>query len=93
MGTVPRMCLRRTPAVDDLLSEIWELRPELERKSTTTLLLGLESFLRECQTHARSSLLPLNASAFSQDGETVVIDSSDVSAAEKDSTVSDDIEW
>lgn len=93
MGTVPRIGLRRTQAVDDLLKGIWELRPELERKNTTTILLGLEAFFRECRAHAQveyESLAPI-ASAFEEDA--AGIESEPVTATGEDRTVSDDIEW
>lgn len=88
MGAIPRIGLRRTQAVDDLLRGIWELRPELERKNTTTILLGLESFLRECKAHARTGH-PLPAVIDSLPDEKLGI------AELKSITerASDDVEW
>ena len=93
MGTVRRIGLRRTQAVDDLLNGIWELRPELERKITTTILLGLEAFLRECKTQAlttQSRSVMLDSDTENRAG---VVVPNPVAGASQDSTVSDDIEW
>jgi hypothetical protein len=93
METVSRIGIRRTQAVDDLLKGIWALRPELECKNTTTILLGLESFLRECKVHARigySSPVTIDAAS---ENESSVAEPGLVAVDERDSAVSDDIEW
>lgn len=93
MGTVPRIGLRRTQAVDDLLNGIWELRPELKRKNTTTILLGLEAFLRECKAHAQAGRsLPVLVDPVSTE-EAGLVESECTSAIARDSAVSDDVEW
>lgn len=91
MGTVPRIGLRRTQAVDNLLQGIWALRPELERKNTTTILLGLEAFLRECKARAHAGhLLPAVVDSVP---EKEVAESEPTIKTNGDSTISDDIEW
>lgn len=93
MGTVQRIGLRRTQAVDDLLRGIWELRPELERKNTMTILLGLESFLRECKVHAQTGHSSLDSIYTTHDKEVVSAELESMTSADECSSVSDDIEW
>lgn len=88
MATVPRIGLRRTQAVDDLLTKIWALRPELERKNSITIVLGLESFLRECQSQSHH----LVATTASSDSDKAAIVRATDNAV-RDEFVSDDIEW
>ena len=93
MGAVPRIGLRRTQAVDDLLNGIWELRPELKRKNTTTILLGLEAFLRECKAHAQADHSPpVLVDAVSVE-KASPIESECTTATARDSAISDDVEW
>ena len=93
MGTVPRIGLRRTQAVDDLLNGIWELRPELKRKNTTTILLGLEAFLRECKTHTHMASSHSTIMDFESREVSTVPQPNFVDLTKKDNAVSDDIEW
>ena len=93
MESVPRIGLRRTQAVNDLLNGIWELRPELKRKITTTILLGLEAFLRECKTQA---LITQSRSVMLDSGTENQVDmamSPPIAGASQDNTISDDVEW
>ena len=93
MGTVPRIGLRRTQAVDDLLNGIWELRPELKRKNTTTILLGLEAFLRECKVHSQSAHSSFATVDSTPIKEASVTQLESTGAVKRDSSVSDDVEW
>lgn len=94
MKGASKIALRRTPAVEEILAEIWTLRPELACKNTMTLLLGLEAFLHDC----RSKAVAVKASSAV---ETALITSElpadDTSLtptdSEKPAGVSDDIEW
>ena len=90
MATIPRIGLRRTQAVDDLLTKIWALRPELERKNSITIVLGLESFLRECQANSQPHHLEATTASSAPDRAVNVEPTNDVL---KDEFVSDDIEW
>lgn len=92
MGVVPRIGFRRTQAVDDMLKGIWELRPELERKNTTTILLGLESFLRECKARAQTGHLPDAIDSVS-DEEAIMAELEPVAEVKESTAISDDIEW
>lgn len=93
MKAVPRIGLRRTQAVDDILSGIWQLRPELKRKITITVLLGLESFFRECKAQAQTVHAPSGTVTSTSDEGATVAELESATEAKRDSTVSDDIEW
>lgn len=88
------MAIARTPAVEEILAEIWTLRPELRCKNTMTLLLGLEAFLYDC----RSKAFALKASSVVEtspvESELSADDTSEMTTdSEKPAGVSDDIEW
>lgn len=93
MKAVQRIGIRRTQAVDDLLKGIWKLRPELERKNTTTILLGLESFFRECKANAEAGHSPSAVIDSTSSEETTAAASEPITGTSNDVTVSDDIEW
>lgn len=94
MKGAPKMALTRTPAVEEILAEIWTLRPELKCKNTMTLLLGLQSFLHDCRSKAIEvkasptvETSPIESNLSTDDTSEITPDS------ERPAGVSDDIEW
>lgn len=97
--------LKRTEHVEELLQAIWLFRPELDRKNTMTLTLGLKAFLEDCQVKAlnpRSTSAtrhPINGGSIAiEDVQSGVVpteaDAGEAMVAKVPSApVSDDIEW
>lgn len=92
MSKIRRIGLKRTEVLDELLNNIWVLRPELKRKNTMTILLALQALLREfrAQSQESSHTTVLSVAASSTDAISAL---KPVEESRERRTVSDDIEW
>ena len=99
---VPTLEARRTPEIEEILQNIWELKPAITGKSKLTIYLSLCALARELRDIPRLSSAVIEASTATTYAEetqqTDATDTQKLSAEEptisqKADNVSDDVEW
>lgn len=60
-----KVVVSRTQAIEDLLQNLWSLRPEIRDQLSMTVRLALAAFVRESQRNALANPLPAISTDFS----------------------------